>query len=300
MDKVGAKAMDIGKKGLEQLDAAADRGFGAMNKFLMGVEDDDDFPRYCAIVKQPLSKDDAATLGCPEDLEGQSLALEISKGQIIVVAGHFFSEEEQDRGEDEPSWLVCAIEKSVDAFLMDDPVEAKKTYVKGLVHVDSVMSLHDDLKALQRAALTGTRPRRVAVYPFDRDRAVKKMGGHWPWDKIVDRRPLEMNPGDVMEVIDSQLSPWLHCTNMNTGMVGYCPENYSLDMMDYVDMMKAWEMEILVQFEENRRGRALKNTERPQSPAHGESSRKKEKGDGDSMGAPRQDEMALPDVPGMM
>ena len=31
--------------------------------------------------------------------------------------------------------------------------------------------------------------RRVAVYRFDRDRAVKKMGGHWPWDKIVDRRP---------------------------------------------------------------------------------------------------------------
>ena len=30
--------------------------------------------------------------------------------------------------------------------------------VKGLVHVDSVMSLHDDLKALQRAALTGLRP----------------------------------------------------------------------------------------------------------------------------------------------
>ena len=25
------------------------------------------------------------------------------------------------------------------------------------------------------------------------------------------------------------------------------PQNYSLDMMDYVDMMKAWEMELLVQ-----------------------------------------------------
>jgi hypothetical protein len=60
-------------------------------------------------------------------------------------------------------------------------------------------------------------------------------------------------------------------------------------MMDYVDMMKAWEMELLVQYEENRRGRKLHNDERPHSPAGhqgptvGESTKKGPEAASDSM-----------------
>jgi hypothetical protein len=220
----------------EKLDEKLEKSFG------LGGLQDDGFEQYTAMVKSTTVPE-----GCPEG----GKTLELVADMILLV-----------HGQAEGKWMVCSYQ-DVGSSPLDEPRR-----IDGLVHSSCINSMHDELMKMQKEALKSEFPRRVAVYPFDTEAATKvgkrEVPTRWPWEKIVDRRPLKMQPGNMLEVIDSQLSPWLHCKLVGVEgpeAKGYCPENYSLEVMDYCDMMKAWEAELLGQYAE-----AI-GAERPRSPA---------------------------------
>jgi hypothetical protein len=143
--------------------------------------------------------------------------------------------------------LIQVLDNGSSAWLEGKMDKADGTPTVGMVFREVVVPLHDELIRLQKQALQSTYAHRVAIYPFG-PQACADGKIVWPWANIRDRQPLEMNNGDVLEVLDSQLAPWLHCRIFGAApdaaaAKGYTPNTYSLDMLDYVEMMKAWEVE---------------------------------------------------------